>query len=140
MSSVFPEEIKVFTDGASRGNPGPASIGIVFYDPSSKIVAEHKERLGLQTNNYAEYTAVIRALEICQKQKVKAVQVFCDSELLVKQMKGLYKVKAPQIQPLYLKAKQLVSQFDKVDFNHVRRELNKEADALANQALDFPNS
>ncbi len=140
MSLNTSPEIKVFTDGASRGNPGPSSIGIVIYDMQNNLLFEHKERLGQQTNNFAEYMAVIRALEICLEQKVKKVHVFCDSELLVKQMKGLYKVKAPQIQPLHQKAKILCSKFDAVEFNHVRREFNKEADALANEALDFPNS
>lgn len=128
--------IKVFTDGASRGNPGPASIGIVFYSSADEKELEHQERLGEQTNNFAEYMAVIRALEIARDHGVQEIEFFCDSELLVKQMKGLYKVKAPQIIPLYEKVKKGMAPFQKVGFNHVRREQNKEADALANQALD----
>lgn len=132
----FPQHVKAFTDGASRGNPGPAAIGIVFYDKDKNIVAEYKESLGDQTNNYAEYMAVIRAMEIAAQKSVQLLEFYCDSELLVKQMTGLYKVKAPQIKELYVQAKNLSVQFKKVGFNHVRREFNKEADALANQALD----
>jgi ribonuclease HI len=128
--------IKVFTDGASRGNPGPAAIGIVFYDSNDQALGDHKETLGDQTNNYAEYMAVIRAMEICTQHPVDSLDFYCDSQLLVKQMLGEYKVKAPQIKPLFEQAKNLVGQFKKVGFFHVRREFNKEADALANQALD----
>lgn len=134
--SNLPQEVKAFTDGASRGNPGPAAIGIVFYDLNDGVVGEHCEKLGDQTNNFAEYMAVIRALEICVDKGVKSVDFFCDSQLLVKQMLGEYKVKAPQIKPLFESAKKLCGNFEKVGFNHVRREFNKEADALANEALD----
>lgn len=130
------DKVKVFTDGASRGNPGPAAIGIVFYDMNDEVIGEHKEALGDQTNNFAEYMAVIRALEICVNEKVHSVEFYCDSQLLVKQMLGEYKVKAPQIKPLFIKAKSLVEKMSQVGFHHVRREFNKEADALANQALD----
>jgi len=129
-------KIKIFTDGASRGNPGPAAIGIVFYSPDDDCLLEHKERLGTQTNNYAEYMAVIRALELAVDKGTQTIDVYCDSQLLVKQMTGEYKVKAPQIRPLYLQAKALAQKFQKVDFHHIRREFNVEADALANQALD----
>ncbi len=131
------KELKIFTDGASRGNPGPAAIGIVFYSLDDNIVGEYKEALGDQTNNYAEYMAVIRALEICHQNNVDKIDFYCDSQLLVKQMLGEYKVKAPQIKPLFEQAKSLTKQFAKVGYHHVRREFNKEADALANQALDF---
>lgn len=137
MSSIeLPKQVKIYTDGASRGNPGPASIGIVFYDEADNRVSDYKESLGDQTNNYAEYMAVIKALELCQQAGVSSAQFYCDSQLLVKQMLGEYKVKAPQIKDLYLKAKALTDSLDRVGFNHVRREFNKEADALANEALD----
>ncbi|MEM7647290.1 MAG: ribonuclease HI family protein [Pseudomonadota bacterium] len=132
----LPNTVKIFTDGASRGNPGPAAIGIVFYDQNDYRVYEYKETLGDQTNNYAEYMAVIRGLEFCVNEDVENVQFYCDSQLLVKQMLGEYKVKAPQIKELFLAAKELTGQLGEVGFNHVRREFNKEADALANQALD----
>ncbi len=128
--------IKIYTDGASRGNPGPAAIGIVFYDINDQALGDHKEPLGDQTNNYAEYMAVIRAMEICTKHPVKQIDFYCDSQLLVRQMLGEYRVKAPQIKPLFEQAKVLQKKFEKVGFHHVRREFNKEADALANQALD----
>ncbi len=129
-------QLKVYTDGASRGNPGPAAIGIVFYDMNDEVVGEHKETLGDQTNNYAEYMAVIRALELCRDSQVSEIDFYCDSQLLVKQMLGEYKVKAPQIKPLFAKAKELTALFSKVGYHHIRREYNIEADALANQALD----
>ena len=132
----LPSEVKVFTDGASRGNPGPASIGIVFYDSSHSRVGEHCEKLGEQTNNYAEYMAVIRALELCDQAGVETAAFYCDSQLLVRQMIGQYKVKAPQIIPLYQQAKELCQKLKNTEFHHVKREQNKEADALANQALD----
>lgn len=132
----LPQHVKAFTDGASRGNPGPAAIGIVFYDKDKQWVAEYNESLGNQTNNYAEYMAVIRAMEIAVQKSVSVMEFYCDSELLVKQMSGIYQVKAPQIKELFVQAKKLAVQFKKVEFNHVRREFNKEADALANQALD----
>jgi len=130
------EELKIYTDGASRGNPGPAAIGVVFYDMDDNAIADHKEVLGDQTNNYAEYMAVIRAMEICVDKGVKKIDFYCDSQLLVRQMLGEYKVKAPQIKPLFTQAKTLVQKFSSVDFHHIRREFNTEADALANQALD----
>lgn len=136
LENDLPTRVKAFTDGASRGNPGPSSIGIVFYNSGDEVVGEHKEALGSQTNNYAEYMAVIRAMEIGVEKQVRFMDFYCDSQLLVKQMKGEYKVKAPQIKELFVQAKDLVRQFNEVSFNHVRREFNKEADALANQALD----
>ena len=136
MDFELPKKVKAFTDGASRGNPGPAAIGIVFYNYSDEVVGEFKETLGMQTNNYAEYMAVIRALEIGVEKGVQFLDFYCDSQLLVKQMMGEYKVKSPQIKELFVQAKELVRQFNEVGFNHVRREFNKEADALANQALD----
>lgn len=132
----LPNRVKAYTDGASRGNPGPSAIGIVFYDSNDSVVGEFKEALGLQTNNYAEYMAVIRALEIAIEQDVRFIDFYCDSQLLVKQMLGEYKVKAPQIKELYVQAKELCRQLNEVGFTHVRREFNKEADALANQVLD----
>lgn len=136
MNIDFKKAIKVFTDGASRGNPGPAAIGIVFYDHTDQVLGEHKEALGEQTNNYAEYMAVIRAMELCRNQGVETIDFYCDSQLLVRQALGEYKVKAEQIKPLFEKLKKLSQEFNSVGFHHVRREFNKEADALANQALD----
>ena len=132
----WPKQVKVYTDGASRGNPGPSAIGMVFYDSSDNILEEYGEKLGEQTNNFAEYMAVIRSLEICLKNKVDVIDFYSDSQLMVRQMTGEYKVKAPQIKELFLQAQELKRKFQTVRFYHVRREFNKEADALANQALD----
>lgn len=134
--SQWPEKVQVFTDGASRGNPGPASIGVFVLTEDGSTLLEHGERLGDQTNNFAEYTAVLRALEICSEKEVASVQVFSDSELLVKQLNGIYKVKSEHLRGLYLQCQDLTQNFQKVQFTHVRREFNKTADALANKALD----
>ena len=136
QNTKLTEKVKVFTDGASRGNPGPSAIGMVFYNENNKQLLEFKEYLGTQTNNYAEYMAVIRALEISQKQNVRSLDFYCDSQLLVRQMSGEYKVKAPQIKELFIRAKKLVKDFSHVGFHHIKREQNKHADALANQALN----
>lgn len=129
-------EIVVYTDGASRGNPGPASYG-VWICKEDKPFQELKGYLGIQTNNFAEYTAVIQALTWAKEKGIPKVVVRSDSELLVKQLSGIYKVKSDAIKPLYQQIKGLIQgHFEKVDFQHVRREFNKEADRLANEALD----
>lgn len=128
--------IDIFTDGASRGNPGPASIGIVFKDSSGKTILTHSEALGEQTNNYAEYLAVMRALEISLQKGFDFVNFYSDSQLLIYQMLGKYKVKSPSILQLYTNCVSLVKKLKKVSWNHIPRELNSEADALANHALD----
>lgn len=132
----WPKKVIIYTDGASRGNPGRAAIGIHVTDLDSQTIAEHKEALGVQTNNFAEYTAVIRALELSLAQGVTDIILRSDSELMVRQMSGVYKVKSEAILPLYEKVKELLSQFSSVKFEHVRRESNREADRLANEALD----
>lgn len=132
----WPKSVIIYTDGASRGNPGPAAIGIHVTDMDSQTVAEYGEVLGVQTNNFAEYTAVIRALELSLAQGVTNIVLRSDSELMVKQMSGVYKVKSEAILPLYDKVRQLLSKFSNVTFEHVRREKNREADRLANEALD----
>jgi ribonuclease HI len=132
----WPKEIVIYTDGASRGNPGPASIGIYVTTPTGEVVFEHKEKLGLQTNNFAEYTAVLRSLELAKSFRAESILIRSDSELMVKQMKGEYKVKSPVIQPLFATCQNLLKLLPKVRFEHVRREYNREADRLANEALD----
>ncbi len=129
-------EVVVYTDGASRGNPGPASYG-VWICANEKPLEELKGYLGIQTNNYAEYSAVIQALTWAKQKGISQVVVRSDSELLVKQLSGIYKVKSDAIKPLYQQIKNLIgSSFKSVSFQHVRREFNKEADRLANEALD----
>lgn len=132
----WPTEVTIYTDGASRGNPGPASIGIYVTDAEGNALMELGERLGHQTNNFAEYSAVIRGLQLALEYGAKRVHLRSDSELMVKQMTGVYKVKSPAIQPLHSQAMALIRRFDNVRFEHVRREFNSTADRIANEALD----
>jgi ribonuclease HI len=125
----------LFVDRACRGNPGPASAGAVLY-AGEKEVGVVSKPLGVQTNNYAEYMSLILGLEMAASQKIKNLTVYADSQLMVRQINGQYKVKHPGLKPLFEKAKILIAQFDSFAMDHVRRELNQRADALANQALD----
>jgi ribonuclease HI len=122
-------------DGGSRGNPGPAGYGVRIEREDGTIV-ELKRALPLATNNVAEYNGLLAALRWATEQGVTALHVRADSELLVKQMRGEYRVKNPGLQPLYEEARSLVKQIGRVKFEHVRRELNKDADRLANEAMD----
>jgi len=123
-------------DGGSRGNPGPASYGVVVRDAKGEIVAKLKKYIGRATNNVAEYYGLIAALDYAQAHNIRALHVESDSELLVKQMRGQYKVKSEELRPLFERAKKMTGGFDSFGINHVYREQNKEADALANEALD----
>lgn len=127
----------VYSDGASRGNPGPAALGAVVIDPSGKVRAEQSEAIGVTTNNVAEYRGLIAGLEAALALGARRLEVRMDSELLVKQATGLYRIKHPGLIPLAQRAVQLRARFDEVSFRHVRRELNKHADALANRALNL---
>lgn len=130
------EEILIHCDGASRNNPGESAAGAVLKTPTGEKIAEISEYLGIKTNNEAEYLALILALEEAQRRGARAVMVKCDSMLLVKQVNGEWKVKHPNMKPLCAKARRLADGFDSFKILHVRRELNTEADALANRALD----
>lgn len=123
-------------DGGSRGNPGPASYGVVIRDPRGEIVAKLKKYIGRSTNNVAEYYGLIAALDYAQQHGIRALQVQSDSELLVRQMLGQYKVKSPELRPLYERARKMAQAFDSFKIEHLYREQNAEADALANEALD----
>ncbi len=125
----------VHIDGAARGNPGPAAYAVVIARPGDRPV-EESDTLGTATNNVAEYTALVRALELAGELGLKHLSVFSDSELLVKQMAGEYRVKHPDLLPLYQEATALRRGFDKVSIAHVRRAQNARADALCNEALD----
>jgi ribonuclease HI len=127
--------ITVYIDGGSRGNPGPAGYGVQVVDDGN-VVAELYESLGLATNNVAEYRGLLAALAWAVDHGVSALHVKSDSELLVKQLKGQYRVKNPGLQPLYQDALALIARIGRVSFEHVRREFNREADRLANQAMD----
>jgi ribonuclease HI len=123
-------------DGGSRGNPGPASYGVVIRDPRGEIVARLKKYIGRMTNNVAEYYGLIAALDYAQSQGIRALRVESDSELLVQQMRGRYKVKSADLQPLFERAKKMSQSFESFRIDHVYREQNRDADALANEALD----
>jgi ribonuclease HI len=123
-------------DGASRGNPGPASYAVVLRDPEGKIALELAKNIGRETNNVAEYFALLAALDYATSHNIAALRVRSDSELLVRQMQGRYKVKSPDLKPLHERAAKLSRQLQYFAIEHVRRELNRDADALAKVALD----
>jgi ribonuclease HI len=129
-------DLVLFADGGSRGNPGPAGAGAILLDDQGTAVAELSRFLGRTTNNVAEYQGLIMGLEAASKEGASSLAVRLDSELLVKQLNGQYRVKAPNLKPLYQKAQGLLRGFKRVDIQHVRREYNKEADRLANLAMD----
>lgn len=135
--NTIKNEIVIFTDGGSRGNPGEAAYGFVVYKNNEKIHSEGKY-LGVQTNNYAEYMAVINAFRWVKDNLGEEIRIllYCDSLLVASQLTGKFKIKHPAIKPLVEKAKGLESYFENVDYFHVLRENNKEADAMVNKALD----
>ena len=124
------------SDGGARGNPGPAGYGVVIKDETGRKVAALSEYLGHQTNNFAEYQGLIAALEYAIEHGPKALKLISDSELLVRQIKGIYKVKNLTLQELHGRAKELIAQLDWFSIDHALREHNREADDLANQAMD----
>jgi len=136
---LFPDTPKLSAianiDGGSRGNPGPAGYGVRIQHGDGEVV-ELKRSLGIATNNVAEYNGLLAALQWAVSHGVGTLHVRSDSELLVKQMNGQYRVKHPGLQPLYEDARRLTRQIGRVTFEHVRRELNREADRLANEAMD----
>lgn len=126
----------IYTDGGSRGNPGEAGIGVYMEDPNGEMICEISQYIGKQTNNVAEYKALMRGLEAALDRDIKEVCCYLDSELVVKQIKGEYKVKHEGLIPFYQMILPLIDQFDHFEIHHVRREFNKKADALANRAMD----
>ncbi len=127
----------IYADGGSRGNPGPAGCGVVITDlATGQSLANISEFLGHVTNNVAEYTGLVLGLEKVLALGIDSVEARMDSELVVKQIKGEYRVKNENLKPLYTKAIQLKGRFKKFAISHVRREQNKDADRLANQAMD----
>ena len=123
-------------DGGSRGNPGPSGYGAVIEDAQGRVVARLSQFLGRQTNNYAEYSGLLAVLKWANENGVKRLRVVSDSELMVKQMKGLYKVKNPGLLPLWEEAKRLAARLDRFEMRHTLRGGNQEADRLANEAMD----
>ncbi len=131
----MPKRILIHTDGAAKGNPGPAGIGCIAYKKDGTVLFEHFRYIGETTNNVAEYRALIEGLTRALEEKVTDVRVASDSQLLVRQIHGLYRVKQPHLQKLFDEVAQLSRRFDHFEINHVPREENHEADALANRAI-----
>lgn len=125
-----------YIDGGARGNPGPAAYGVVIRSPEGKMMTELAKYLGAQTNNFAEYSALVAALEYAQQQNFPGLKVFSDSELLVKQMNGEYKVGNPVLRKLHGRAQELARKLQHFSVHHVLRSYNREADRLVNQVLD----
>jgi ribonuclease HI len=123
-------------DGGSRGNPGPAGYGAVIEDPAGRVVARLSEYLGPQTNNYAEYQGLLAVLAWAIEHGARQMRVVSDSELMVKQMKGQYKVASPVLRPLWEEAKRRARQLERFEMRHTLRGGNQEADRLANEAMD----
>src|SRR5436309_2576245 len=143
MQPLFAEpaiEATLFADGGSRGNPGPAASGAVLVGPDGRILHEVGHFLGIATNNVAEWTAVQLGLEAALEHGVTSLAVRMDSELVVKQLSGEYRVKHPDLQPLHRSVKSLLRKFLHVDIAHVRRNDNKLADAVVNRVLDREES
>ena len=128
--------LNIHTDGAARGNPGPAAIGVTIKDDNGKLVDTISRRIGTTTNNQAEYQAIIAGLEKAIKLGARQVKVFSDSELAVKQINGQYRVKNTALRQLYEKLVKLAGSLESFSITHVRRARSAEADSLANQALD----
>lgn len=124
-------------DGASRGNPGPAAIGGILKDEENNELERYSEFIGKNTNNFAEYKALIEGLKRAARYDPEELQIVSDSELIINQLKGSYAVKSENLKPLFSEARNLMRQFKKVNFTHVAREENKEADMLCNRALDL---
>ena len=124
------------TDGGARGNPGPAGIGVAIYGEKGKLIGRHSKFIGTATNNQAEYKASILGLEKAKELKAKEVRCFLDSELVVKQLIGQYRVKDKDLKPLFAEILKLTNNFDSVIFKHIPREENKLADKLVNLAID----
>lgn len=131
-----PRSLIVHIDGAARGNPGPAGIGVVLWDEAGAIREEHQAYIGKATNNMAEYEALLFGLRKARELGYTAVKVFSDSELLVRQIRGEYRVKHPRLRKFYDQVDQLVRSFDAFEIDHVRRGMNTRADLLANRAIE----
>jgi ribonuclease HI len=128
--------VRLYTDGGARGNPGPAAFAYVLEDADGTVIAAHGETIGVATNNVAEYRGLVAGLAKAVALDVREVDVVSDSELLVKQMRGEYRVKNEALRELFLEASRLARRLDKVEYRHVRRADNELADRLVNEALD----
>ncbi len=128
--------ITAYCDGGSRGNPGPAGFGVHIEDSQGKTLAQLSEFVGRKTNNFAEYSGLLAALNFALEQGYPRLKVISDSELMVKQIKGQYRVQSPELRPLYEEAKRRIGRIDSFQIQHVLREKNRHADRLANEAMD----
>jgi ribonuclease HI len=128
--------IRVYSDGAARGNPGLAGAGAVLVEPSGRVVERLGKFLGVQTNNYAEYMGLLLGLKRAKDLGVQEVEVFADSELMIRQLNGTYQVKSPSLRPLYEEVLELLNQFGRFKLVHVPREMNAMADEMSNRAID----
>jgi ribonuclease HI len=148
-SSLFPENpspvrsssentdwISAHCDGGARGNPGPAGYGALIQDANGMVIAELSEFLGMRTNNYAEYSGLLGCLQFALDNHHPRLRVVSDSELMVKQIQGKYQVKSPDLKPLYEEAKRRIAKLEKFEISHALRHKNKDADRLANEAMD----
>jgi len=134
------KRLTIYVDGASRGNPGPAAVGVVMKDERGTTILKLSSYIGSKTNNQAEYTALIMALQEAKKLGADKVQINTDSQLMAEQINGNYRVRNAHIRPLFDKAVQLLASFQHFSVAHIPRERNSEADALANQALNKLNN
>lgn len=134
--SKFPKTIKVYTDGCAKGNPGPAGIGFVFEDIDGNVLEEGCANLGVATNNEAEYHALIMALERCVELGISEAYFFTDSQLMARQLNGVYKIKNDRIAKLASRAMALRRKLDRFQITDIRREFNARADALSNEGLN----
>lgn len=128
--------LRLYSDGAARGNPGLAGAGAVLVEPSGQVVDKLGKFLGRQTNNYAEYQGMLMGLKRARELGVREVEVFADSELMIRQLGGRYQVKSPSLRPLYLETLQVLNDFERVKLVHVPREMNRAADEMSNRAID----
>jgi ribonuclease HI len=138
-NSLFPEKtdwISAHCDGGARGNPGPAGYGALIQDADGMVIGELSEFLGIRTNNFAEYSGLLGCLQFALDNHHSRLRVVSDSELMVKQIQGKYQVKSPDLKPLYEEAKRRIAKLEKFEISHALRHKNKDADRLANEAMD----
>jgi ribonuclease HI len=128
--------VRVYSDGAARGNPGPAGAGAVLVEPGGQVVDRLGKYLGVQTNNYAEYMGLLLGLRRAHDLGIREVEVFADSELMIRQLGGRYQVRSTSLKPLYKEALKLLNDFSRVKLVHVPREMNAAADEMSNRAID----
>lgn len=134
--AVPPLRLRLYSDGVARGNPGLAGAGAVLVEPSGQVIDRLGKFLGTQTTNFAEYTGLLLGLKRARELGVREVEVFADSELMIRQLGGRYQVRSPSLRPLYEEALRLLNDFERVKLVHVPREMNRAADEMSNRAID----